>query len=256
MIVTFLGQSGFVLRTAGATVVVDPFLGPLEDAAERTRFPRLVDPPVTPEGLGTADIVLVSHHHGDHCHVSTLLGIARQAPACRFVVTPSSRDVLERAGLPVERMVVPSLPGWLELGSVRVFVVPARHYEFSYREDAVFDYFGFVVEVGGLRAYFAGDTIPYTGLYRMVASLKPDIGLLPVNGRDAAREHLGIVGNLTPEECVEFNRACDWTWLVPCHFGMFASNTADVVGVADLLRKSSSRTRVWIPGVGESRDLS
>ena len=255
MKLTFIGQSGFVLESGGHTVVIDPFLGPLEDEGERKRFPRLVEPPVTSEQLGRPDLVLVSHHHGDHCHVGTLLSIARHAPACRFVVTRSARDALEKGGLPSNRMVVPAVPGWLELGGVRVFVVPSRHYEFSYREDAVFDYFGYVVDIGGRRTYSAGDTVPFAGLYRMVADLRPDIGILPVNGRDPHRESQGIVGNLTPEECVDFSRVCRWTWVVPCHFGMFSQNTADVPSTGRLLRDGVPGLRVWIPELGETREL-
>jgi L-ascorbate metabolism protein UlaG (beta-lactamase superfamily) len=256
MNVTFLGQSGFVLRTPGSAVVLDPFLGPLEDEGERTRFRRLVEPPATPDSLGTVDVVLVSRHHGDHCHAATLKAIADHSPECRFVVTPSARDILERRGFPASRILVPWLPGWVEFGNVRAFVVPARHYEFSYRDDAVFDYFGFVLEMGGRRVYSAGDTIPYAGLYSLVASLRPDIGLLPVNGRDVMREGQGIIGNLTPDECVEFTRVCGWSWMVPCHFGMFESNTADIENVARLLREGSPETRVWVPSLGETRDLS
>lgn len=256
MTITFLGQSGFVIDDGGYRVVIDPFLGPLEDDGERRKFPRLVDPPLLGADLGSPNLVLVSHHHGDHCHAGTLQDIASASPWCRFVVTASSRDLLQKTGLPLDRLIVPMLPGWIDFGSIRVCVVPARHYEFSYRDDVIFDYFGFVVEMNGRRVFHSGDTIPYPGLFAFVASLAPDICLLPVNGRDAAREAQGVVGNLTADECADFVRRSGCAHVIPCHYGMFAGNTVDIDAVASLLARASPRSQVWVPTVGRPIELS
>jgi L-ascorbate 6-phosphate lactonase len=251
---TFLGQSGFIIED-GQRIVIDPFLGPLEDDAERARFPRLVEPPVAATDLAPPDLVLVSHHHGDHCHVATLAAIARRAPACRFVVTPSSRDLLLAAGLEPERLVVPDLPGWVAGLGARVFVAPAAHYEFSYRPDVMFDFFGFVVETSAGRVYAAGDTIRFNGLGELVRSLNAAVALLPVNGRDAAREQRGIVGNLSAEESAELARRCAFPWVVPCHVGMFADNTADMGAVSRVFGRDCPGSRVWVPSLGGSREF-
>jgi L-ascorbate metabolism protein UlaG (beta-lactamase superfamily) len=255
MRITSLGQSGFILDGGGRRVVIDPFLGPLEDPSERSRFPRLVAPPVSGSGLSEVDVVLVSHHHGDHCHVATLQDVVGVSPACRFVVTPSSRDLLAAAGFPTDQLIVPPLPGWISAGELPVFVLPAKHYHFSCRQDVMFDYFGFVLDVGGRRVFYPGDTIPYAGLFSFVASLAPDVSLLPVNGRDAERDAEGIVGNLTIEECVEFVRLCGCANVIPCHVGMFERNTASVADAVTAFSTASPRTRVWTPQIGESVEL-
>lgn len=254
MTLTFLGQSGFVIDD-GWRVIVDPFLGPLENASERERFPRLFDPPMTAEDLETPDLVLVSHHHGDHCHVATLSAIARRAPSCRFVATPSARDVLVAAGLPAGRLIVPDFPGWLDLSGVRLCVVPAAHYEFSSRPDVVFDYWGFVIDTSAGRVYSAGDTIPFNGLTGLIRSLDVGIALLPVNGRDADRERLGIVGNMDVRESASLVRDSGVSWTVPCHFGMFAANTVDIAAVADTLRREAPNSDVWVPAPGTSKEF-
>lgn len=250
MRITFLGQSGFLLEGGGRRVAFDPFLGPLEDPAERAKFPRQIEPPMSGTSLGPLDLVLVSHHHGDHCHAATLNEIAEVSPACRFVVTPSSRDLLSQTGFPIDRAVVPVFPGWLSCGSLNVCIVPARHYEFSYRDDAIFDFFGFVLEIDGRRVFHAGDTIPYPGFFAVVASLTPDVSLIPVNGRDAAREAEGVVGNLTADECADFVRVCGSSLIVPCHFGMFAGNSVDIDVVASQLAQAAPRARVQVPEPG------
>jgi len=253
---TFLGQSGFLIE-GERRIAFDPFLGPLEDPAERGRFPRLVNPPLSPRDLGSLDAVFVSHHHGDHCHVSTLTEVARINPGCRFVVTPSARDLLLSAGLHSDRLLVPEMPGPTTIAGFELFIVPARHYRFSYRDDVMFDYFGYVLSLDDHRIYFAGDTIEFPGLVSLLRRLRPTIALLPVNGRDEERDAQGIVGNLTLAESVALARTCGFAHVVPCHFGMFAANTVAVNDIAKAFAGiGSPDTHVWIPRPGERREVA
>ena len=58
--VWWLGQAGFVLRGAAATVVIDPFV------TDFGSFGRLYDPPLEPEDLDKVDLLLGTHDHADH----------------------------------------------------------------------------------------------------------------------------------------------------------------------------------------------
>ena len=58
-------------------------------------------------------------------------------------------------------------------------------------------YLGYVVELGGVRVYHAGDCIPYAGQAERLRALRPHLALLPINGRDFFREpEHNIVGNM------------------------------------------------------------
>ncbi|MFN3337820.1 MAG: MBL fold metallo-hydrolase, partial [Thermomicrobium sp.] len=59
---------------------------------------------------------------------------------------------------------------------------------------------GYVVALGGVRLYHAGDTIVYDKLGETVGALEPQVALLPINGRDWYREREDIVGNLDIRE--------------------------------------------------------
>jgi L-ascorbate metabolism protein UlaG (beta-lactamase superfamily) len=50
-----------------------------------------------------------------------------------------------------------------------------------------------------------------------------DLALLPINGRDPGR---GVAGNLTGVEAVELARDIRASLVIPCHYEMFAFNTA------------------------------
>lgn len=255
MRLTFLGQSGFIIDDGPTRIVIDPFLGDLEDPVERLRFPRLFPPPLSVESLGQPSLALVSHHHGDHFHIQTLTALALQAPSLLFVTTPTVGKGLVKAGIAKERIVVPDFPGWIEVANVRVGVVPAAHYQFSERSDVAFDYFGFVVETMAGNVYSAGDTIPFNGLSRMLRVFEARIGLLPINGRDADRESIGIIGNMNVREAVSVARECGLEWLIPCHFDMFAANAADPREVVFLVAPDDSSLQVRILRAGETQEF-
>jgi L-ascorbate metabolism protein UlaG (beta-lactamase superfamily) len=252
MKLTFLGQSGFLIDD-GPRVVIDPFLGPLEDPLEAGKFPRLVAPPLEACELRVIDTVLISHHHGDHCHVGTLSTIAANSPKCIFIGPPSVRDRLLSCGFDPARVITPVLPGWVPHGNRRICVLPAAHYEFSSRADVTFDFFGFAVETTAGRIYFAGDTIPYAGQAALVGHLACRIAILPVNGRDQQRERIGIVGNMDVYESAALASAAAVEWVVPCHIGMFSSNTVDAELVRRVLNAECHSCRVWQPTAGLSQ---
>ena len=51
--------------------------------------------------------------------------------------------------------------------------------------------------------------------------------LLPINGRDAEREALGIVGNMDASEAAQLAHEIGAHAAVPMHWDMFASNPGD-----------------------------
>ncbi|MGZ8537678.1 MAG: MBL fold metallo-hydrolase, partial [Flavisolibacter sp.] len=62
----------------------------------------------------------------------------------------------------------------------------------------------------------------------MVDLLKPfsvDVAILPINGNDPSRK---VAGNLDCREAAELGKAIHAACVVPCHYNMFAFNTADV----------------------------
>ncbi len=223
----WLGQSTFLLRGSGASVLVDPYLSPRPD--------RLVPPPFAPADARGLDLVLITHDHLDHLDDDALPGIADASPAARFVVPEPVVSRLTDLGIAADR-VVPAQPGRpIELDGVSVHPVPACHgidpsdaYTFGLElSGGLYRYLGYVVDLGGARVYHAGDTVHYAGIEEAVAALAPDLALLPINGRSVGREALGMVGNLGEEEAVALAAAVGADVLVPIHYDMFAANPGD-----------------------------
>ena len=215
--VWWLGQSSLALKVADTVVYVDPYLA----AAPR----RLTPPACAPEEVTNADLVLLTHDHGDHIDPATLPGLATASPGARFVAPrPVAARVAGLVGDPAR--VLPAVAGEpLHVGAVEVVPAPAKHEEFD--EDPVlgYPYLGYVLRAGGLTIYNAGDTIPYAGLVERLALHRIDLAFLPINGRDFFRTRAGTIGNMDYREAAELAAALGVDTVVPVHYGMFAGNT-------------------------------
>jgi L-ascorbate metabolism protein UlaG (beta-lactamase superfamily) len=216
----WLGQASFALTGAGIVIYIDPYLA----VSDR----RLSPPPFAPEAVTNADLVLLTHDHGDHVDPRSLPGIAAASPQARFV-TP--RPILDRVAAFVggrERL-IPAVADEaiaVDLGGTQVEVlpVPAKHEEFD-RVEAGYPYLGYSTRFAGVCVHHSGDTIPYEGQVERVAAHGVDVALLPINGRDFYRTRAGTIGNFDYREAGEFATQIKAAVVIPIHYGMFRGNT-------------------------------
>jgi L-ascorbate metabolism protein UlaG (beta-lactamase superfamily) len=225
----WLGQAGFRLRdpTGGPIVFCDPFLTVRDD--------RTWQAPVDPSALAEADLVLVSHEHIDHLDRPSLEAASAVAGA-RFTLVvprPLRDDVVHDLNLPEDRVLGAQPDEVLERAGVRVHPVPARHgvnvsdaYTFGQElSNGHVRYLGYVVELGGVRVYHAGDCSPYSGQAERIKALGPQVALLPINGRDFFREtEHNIVGNMDFREAARLASDIDVELMVPMHWELFLHN--------------------------------
>jgi Beta-lactamase superfamily domain len=104
VLLTWIGQAGFLLRTPATRLAVDPFLS---DHPGR-RFPA----PVGVGDLAGTELVLASHEHLDHLDAPALAGLLARDDRARVVVPAPVVPVAAAAGLPPDRLVgaVPGRP--------------------------------------------------------------------------------------------------------------------------------------------------
>lgn len=226
-------------------MVVDPFLSPRAD--------RRAPAPLAAEEIDFADGVLATHEHRDHLDLPSLPAIAAASPGARFIVP---LPLVERTTEAVGRgRVAGAVPGTsLAIGDATIMPVPACH---GVRMDDAYTfglvpgehrYLGYVVTIDGLRIYHAGDTIRYDGMAERLRELAVDVALLPVNGRDAAREARDLVGNLTAEEAAELVRDAAIRIAVPMHYELFAHSSGSAGAFVDCVAALAPQTTVLVPG--------
>ena len=232
--VLWLGQSSVALRLGGRTILVDPFLSPHPE--------RLVPPPFAAADARGVDLVLVTHDHLDHLDEVALPVLAAASPEARVVVPTELVGRVGAMGVEREQIAGIAADGALDLGGLRIHGIPACHGEEPADAYRLGPFRGYVVAGAGVHVYHAGDTIPFAGLAERLREVGIDLALLPINGRDAEREALGIVGNLDPAEAAELAAAIGASTMIPLHWDMFAANPGDP---AALVR--AAETTVIVP---------
>lgn len=228
--IAWLGQAGFLIRQAGLSIVIDPYLS--DSLAEKYRgkaFPhvRMMPAPVQPGELTGIDWVLCTHGHTDHMDPGTLPPLLAANPQARVVVPRADMEKAVERGVPLDRLVAVDAGETTDLGGVLCTATPAAHEELT-RTEAGFLFLGYVLSGGGVTLWHSGDTIPYDGLVEWLVPFQVDVALLPVNGRDAVRAANGVPGNLTLEEAVALTDAIGARAMIGHHFGLFDFNTLDI----------------------------
>src|SRR3954447_13754053 len=162
--VRFLGHAGFHISGAGADVLVDPFLtGNPKAAATADEVP--------------ADVILVTHGHGDH--LGDTVAIAKRTGA-HVVAIVELADELRESGL--ENVSDPNYGGTVKFDWGWVKLVPAWHTAISPSGTAHAPA-GLLISYGGRLIYHLGDTCLF-GDMKLIAQRgdKVDLALVPIGG--------------------------------------------------------------------------
>ncbi|MBN2200693.1 MBL fold metallo-hydrolase [bacterium] len=163
---TFIGHSSVKIATAaGKTIYIDPFAGAATDYAD------------------SADVLLVTHQHGDHNAVN----LVKKRAGC---LTVSNVQALQ-AGVYQN----------FTAGDIRVDAVPA--YNANHPKNACV---GYVVEFNGIRVYHAGDTGKITEMADL-ASRDITYALLPIDG----------IYTMSPEAAMEAVAMIRPRFAIPIH---------------------------------------
>jgi L-ascorbate metabolism protein UlaG (beta-lactamase superfamily) len=200
MKITWLGHATLVIETAGTRFITDPLLR--DQFFHIRRYSTSVDAPTA------VDTVLLSHLHHDHLDMGSLKKVGGPVVGPR-----GTARTLRRTGRTVSEV----KPGdELTVGDARVTVTRADHdgrrWHLAKRYDD--DTLGFIVESGGVRTYFAGDTELYDGM----RDLRPlDLALVPIWGWGP---RLGP-GHMDPTQAADAVALLAPKTVVPIHWGTF-----------------------------------
>lgn len=225
----WLGQAGFVLEAHEKRIVIDPYLSDsLAEKYKGTPRPhtRMMPPPVAPDGIDFVDLVACTHAHTDHMDPGTLPTLlARSANAALLAPRAMREQVLIRSGMSEDRLILINAGETYNLGPVKITATRAAHETLETDPHGNHKFLGYAFDCGALRIWHSGDSIPYDGLEAEVAVLKPDVALLPVNGRRLELSDNGVPGNFTLAEAIALAKSVGATDLVAHHYGMFDFNT-------------------------------
>ena len=149
-------------------------------------------------------------------------------------------------------IVVPAVGKPLALREIGYQCIPAAHYDLERDPDTGgYSCIGYLINFDGFTLYHSGDTILYPGMVETILDTgwHVDVACLPVNGRDARREKLGITGNLNASEALSLARSINARFLIPMHNDLFLVNQEDpqVVGcrIAKKWKFENTKFEAW-----------
>ncbi|MBX3734258.1 MAG: MBL fold metallo-hydrolase [Verrucomicrobiae bacterium] len=244
----WLGQSGFLILHQDRCLLLDPYLSDsLTQKYAGTDKPhvRISERVIAPERLDFVDVVTSSHGHTDHLDPETLRPLARVNSRLVLVGPESIRGpARERSGLPDDRILgldaleAPTdgtgrVPGETTIAGFRIRAVPAAHESLDRDAAGHLLYLGYLIETGPFTVYCSGDTVLYPGMVARLRGRRPTVALLPINGRAPERR---VAGNLSGREAAQLARAIQAGCVIPCHYDLFAFNTASPDAFAETCR--------------------
>ncbi|CAB1060892.1 hypothetical protein D1BOALGB6SA_5659 [Olavius sp. associated proteobacterium Delta 1] len=249
----WLGQAGFAVRAGSHTFLIDPYLS--DSLAQKYKgrplpHKRMMPIPVDPATLKGIDWVFSTHRHTDHMDPETIRSLARN-PGCHFFVPCAALDqAVANQGLDMKKTTGVNAGQSLTLDSGISFnSIPAAHEQIVVNSRGEHHFLGYIFRSGDIHIYHSGDCVPYDGLEVHLRNLKPDVALLPVNGRDDYRLSQNIPGNFHFEEALQLSLDCDIPYMIPHHFGMFDFNTIDPLKLRAKIEKMPGPVRVILPEI-------
>ena len=200
--ITWYAQSAFRIDVAGLRLYHDPF--------------RI------PDGEPTADVILISHEHFDHCSPGDVARI-RDVHQTFVVANPTAANTREL--VPPIHVIRPG--GDVQYGRLSIRAVPAYNVN-KFRSPGVpfhpreREHVGFICRAEGVTWYFAGDTdaIPEMAQFGPV-----DYAFLPVSGTYV----------MTAEEAAEAVRMLRPRVVIPMHYGAVVGSVEDARRLAVLV---------------------
>lgn len=225
----WLGQSGLLVKSRWATVLIDPYLSEsLTAKYAGTAKPhiRMTRCPVDPSLLTMIDLVCCSHKHSDHMDPVTLTAVLKSSPQAELVLPTALIGHAGQIGIESDRLVGLNHGEVYENSEKKIAVraISAAHEGLDQNELGEFLYLSFMLEMDGVKIFHSGDTVPWEGQSEAVGE-GVDVAFLPINGRDSSR---GVPGNMTSDEAVEFAASLHVRHVIPHHYDMFTFNTVDV----------------------------
>lgn len=184
--VTWLGHSAVKIQ-GSKTVYIDPFLTGNPAAS------------TAPEKIKEADIVIVTHHHGDH--LGDAFSIAKKTQATLVAIHEIAVEA-QAEGITVEGM---NIGGTVETKGVKIHMVQALHS--AEKGNAA----GVVVEMDGKRIYHAGDTGLTYDMKLIGEFFRPDLSFIPIGDRYT----MGIPSATKAVEFIQTKK------VIPVHYGTF-----------------------------------
>ncbi len=250
---TYIGGSTALIELGGLRLLTDPTFDP---AGSEYTTPVYVlrktqDPALSPEALGSVDVVLLSHdHHFDN-------------------LDRAGREVLEKAALTVTTVEGAGRLGGRSVGlapwqhvdvptrvgpSLRITATPGRHGPPGGDRGPVIGFVLALAEHPESVVYVSGDTVWFDGIAEVSQRVAPAVAVLFAGAarvREVGPAHL----TMTASEMVTAARAFSRALVVPLHFEGWAHFSESRAEIDQAFAAAGLTHRLRWPTAGQGVEL-
>jgi L-ascorbate metabolism protein UlaG (beta-lactamase superfamily) len=220
--IKWLGHSGFEIELANKILLIDPWLTGNPLAA------------VKASDIKKADIVCVTHDHGDHLGDS--VEICKRTGAA-FVAIYELSVYAEKQG--VKNVVGINIGGTVEVKGIRITLVQAFH---SSTRGAPT---GFVIKAEEKTLYHAGDTGLFGDMKLIGEIHHPDVALIPI----------GDYYTMGPKDAAEAVKLLKPAIVVPMHYQTFPVLESSAENFIKLVKEKAPKVKVVALKPGDTYQL-
>jgi L-ascorbate metabolism protein UlaG (beta-lactamase superfamily) len=253
--VTWLGHAAFLMRLAGKTVLIDPFLSDYASPIQGVGPRRFAPPGLPVELLPPIDVLIVSHNHYDHLDARTIEALPDKR-RIRVVVPLGLGRFFRRRGF---RHVTEL--DWHQataLDALHVTCVPAIHRSARGLTDRNRTLWGgFILESAERRVYFGGDT-GYGAIFEESGRRYGpfDLALLGI-GCYAPRAAMHM-NHADPEEAIRIARDLGARHVMAMHWGTIIMTEEPPFEPPERFRAAADAAgytaeQAWLLHIGETR---
>ena len=225
-IFTWNGHSNFVIESGDKTVVIDPFFeGNPSTTAKWTSIRK-------------ADVVLITHDHGDHVgQAAEICNTTGATLVCIFDFVPSIID----QGIASDKIIGMNMGGTVEVAGIKIKMVQAAH---SCSEGSPA---GFILTYeDNFCIYCAGDTALFSSMELFGKFNDIDVAMLPTGG------WFTMDSNDAAYAC----KLLGCKNAIPMHWGTFPILEQDTANFTAKVAKHAPECKVTELAIGEPTEIA
>jgi L-ascorbate metabolism protein UlaG (beta-lactamase superfamily) len=242
----WLGHSTVLIKADGYTILTDPVFSSrvgLKMGPMTVGIKRLVEVAAPISALPPVDMIVLSHAHMDHFDLPSLRRLENRRT--QVVTAEATADLLRRrryAGIHEAR--------WnhaIRVGPATITAFQVQHWGARLRSDTYRGYNAYLIEIGGYRLVFGGDTA-YTDAFRQVKTSRPvNLAIMPIGAYDP-----WIRVHCNPEQAWTMANHAGADFVLPVHHQTFKlSRESNFEPIERLLTAAgNSPERVCVQEIG------
>jgi L-ascorbate 6-phosphate lactonase len=247
----YLGCNGFVVRSPGATVYIDPYFG----NGNPPRTVRMLPVPLDPADARRCDAVLVTHEHIDHMHAPSYRPLVDNLGADVYATRASFEDpdYATDYEVPDDRRHVVDAGHRLEVGDLTVHVRGGND------PDATGEV-SYVIEHDSGTYFNSGDSRPAPVFDAIGDEFDIDVGSVTFGtaGRihDPEEGRTGVENWYSDEDqVVEVANALELDRLLPVHWDMWKGVSGDPKSLIEHARSFEYPRSIDVIEIGDRVDV-